>query len=97
MNKEDENEELYQKPPSAFQMVKNFSKELTKYVKAGAPNVTPESYAKRLDACSKCPHLKEKHMRCGLCGCMLEHKAKWRTSSCPDSPQRWDIENNPGE
>lgn len=28
-------------------------------------------------------------MRCGKCGCMVEHKAKWRTTTCPDDPQRW--------
>ena len=29
-------------------------------------------------------------MRCNLCGCLLEHKAKWKTTTCPDNPQRWD-------
>ena len=28
-------------------------------------------------------------MRCGLCGCLLEHKAKWKTTTCPDKPERW--------
>lgn len=28
-------------------------------------------------------------MRCGLCGCLLEHKAKWKTTTCPDKPTRW--------
>ena len=55
----------------------------------GAPNVSPEDYADRLDACKACPHLKEKFMRCGLCGCMIQHKAKWKTTTCPDKPERW--------
>ena len=28
-------------------------------------------------------------MRCGMCGCLVEHKAKWKTTTCPDSPERW--------
>lgn len=28
-------------------------------------------------------------MRCGKCGCLIEHKAKWKTAICPDIPSRW--------
>ena len=28
-------------------------------------------------------------MRCTLCGCAVEHKAKWKTTTCPDKPTRW--------
>ena len=28
-------------------------------------------------------------MRCGKCGCLIEHKARWKTTNCPDSPSRW--------
>ena len=24
-----------------------------------------------------------------MCGCLLEHKAKWKTTTCPDKPERW--------
>tara|TARA_R110000751_G_scaffold143209_1_gene246562 strand:+ start:101 stop:433 length:333 start_codon:yes stop_codon:yes gene_type:complete len=75
--------------PSLFKMIKTFSKDLTKYIKEGAPNVSPLEYAERLDACKVCPHLKTSIMRCGLCGCLLEHKAKWKTTDCPDKPSRW--------
>lgn len=70
-------------PPSIFRMMKSFTKELTEYIKNGAPNVSPDDYAVRLDICKKCPHLISKSMRCGKCGCLLQHKAKWRTSDCP--------------
>ena len=63
--------------PTMFQMLRNFSKEVVNYIKEGAPNVTAEDYADRLDACNKCPHLKKESMRCGLCGCMLQLKAKF--------------------
>lgn len=77
------------KPPSIFTMAKNFSKELAKYIKEGAPNVSNKVYLERLETCNKCPHLIKKSMRCGLCGCLLEHKAKWKTTTCPDKPERW--------
>ena len=84
------NEDNYQKPPSMFQMVKSFGKELTKYIKEGAPNVTPKQYVDRLRECKICPHIIEKSMRCGLCGCLLQHKAQWSTTTCPDKPSRWE-------
>ena len=86
--------DLYQKPPSMFQMLRSFSKELITYISQGAPNVSAEEYADRLDICSTCPHLKEAHMRCGLCGCLIEHKAKWKTTKCPDNPERWKLQDN---
>lgn len=78
------------KMPSIFTMAKNFAKDLGKYIKEGAPNVTHAQYTKRLETCNTCPHLrKEQNMRCGLCGCLVEQKAKWRTTTCPDKPPRW--------
>ena len=90
MGSDSENKDLHQKPPTMFEMVKTFGKELTKYIKEGAPNVTPDQYVKRLLACKECPHIIERSMRCNLCGCKLEHKAKWRTTDCPDTPGRWE-------
>tara|TARA_R110000787_G_scaffold283427_1_gene396193 strand:- start:1278 stop:1601 length:324 start_codon:yes stop_codon:yes gene_type:complete len=80
------------KLPSAFSMVKSFAKDIGKYVKEGAPNVSEESYAKRLEACGKCPFLIKEKMRCGKCGCLVEHKAKWKTTTCPDAPSKWAVE-----
>ena len=90
MSKKDKKETNKAELPSIFKMASNFAKDLTKYVKEGAPNVTHKQYLARLEACKKCPHLIAPTMRCGKCGCMLEHKAKWRTTTCPDNPQRWD-------
>ena len=28
-------------------------------------------------------------MKCGLCGCMLQFKARMKTTDCPDRPSRW--------
>ena len=77
------------KPPSIFSMAKNFAKDLGKYIKEGAPNVTNKEYTERLEACFSCPNLSKKHMRCVACGCLVEHKAKWKTTTCPDKPSRW--------
>ena len=77
------------KPPNIFKMAKTFAGELAKYIKEGAPNVSNKVYKERLEECNKCPHLIEDSFRCGLCGCLLEHKAKWKTTTCPDNPPRW--------
>ena len=50
-------------------------------------------YAERLDACNSCIQLIKKSMRCGKCGCLIEHKAKWETATCPDTPERWKKQN----
>ena len=62
-------------------MVRNFAAEITEYAKQGAPNVTEAEYAERVQNCDACPHLERDDMRCGLCGCYVEHKAK-----CSDIP-----------
>lgn len=77
------------KGPSLFSMMGSFTKEVATYIKEGKPNVTEVDYNGRLAACNACPHLKRKKMRCGLCGCLIQHKAKWKTTSCPDKPERW--------
>tara|TARA_R100000781_G_scaffold67245_1_gene42414 strand:+ start:202 stop:564 length:363 start_codon:yes stop_codon:yes gene_type:complete len=77
------------KSPNLFNMISSFARDLKTYVENGAPNVTTEDYIERLDACDKCEHVKKPQMRCGLCGCLLEHKAKWKTTKCPDNPSRW--------
>ena len=87
--KPEEVKPLEVEPPSMFSMIKSFGKDLGKWVSEGAPATTPADYIERLTACNNCPHLQKKHMRCGKCGCMVEHKAKWRTTTCPDTPTRW--------
>jgi hypothetical protein len=84
------------KPPSVFKMIKSFGKDLSAYVKAGAPSCSEKDYKERLLTCDACPHLMRNMMRCGKCGCLVEHKAKWKTTTCPDS--KWkaqDLSNLP--
>ena len=61
---------------SIYKMVRGFVKEAVKYAKEGAPHVTAKEYEDRLNACLSCPHLKKDIDRCGLCVCLVEHKAK---------------------
>tara|TARA_R110002020_G_scaffold321254_3_gene537179 strand:- start:256 stop:588 length:333 start_codon:yes stop_codon:yes gene_type:complete len=84
-----ENKNLDKEAPSLFQMLKSFTKEAAKFIKAGTPMVSEEDYAERLDACVACEHVQKKHMRCGLCGCVLQFKARMKTTVCPDTPPRW--------
>ena len=81
--------------PSLFNMISSFARDLKEYVKQGAPNVTTEDYIERLEECNRCEHLIRDKMRCGLCGCLLEHKAKWKTTKCPDL--RWKTQILDGE
>ena len=69
--------------PSIFKMIRNFSKDMVKYIKEGAPNVSTNDYAGRLSVCRGCPSYIKASARCGECGCLLEHKAKWKTAECP--------------
>ena len=85
----------YSGPPNFFNMVKNFSSEVVKFAKSGFKYVNPEEYEERLDTCIKCPHVKNPGLRCGLCGCNMQLKAKWKTSHCPDNPSRWKIQQVP--
>jgi hypothetical protein len=65
------------------EMLKNFANDVIDYAKAGAPHVSEKQYNYRLKTCDSCEHLRKDAMRCGLCGCSVEHKAKWATSNCP--------------
>jgi len=73
---------------SVRQMLLNFKNEVIQYARAGAPHVSGAAYESRLSTCASCPHLEE--YRCGMCGCVIEEKAKWATSNCPDN--RWEDE-----
>ena len=67
--------------------MKNFANDVVDYAKAGAPHVSKKQYDYRLKTCNSCEHLQKDSMRCGSCGCLVEHKAKWGTSNCPE--KKW--------
>jgi hypothetical protein len=75
--------------PNTWDMVKSFTKDLAKYISEGAPNVSAKDYAQRVGACEACEHFNKEKARCKLCGCLVEYKARWKTTSCPDVPPKW--------
>ena len=79
-----------QKFPSLWKMVKTFSSEVAKHIADGGKNVSTAEYERRLKTCSTCPFFKAEKDRCGSCGCLVEHKAKWRSSSCPE--KKWNLQ-----
>jgi len=69
--------------PSKMQMAKNFIKSASEHVVNGMKNVSTEKQQERLKICDECPHAIEGGSRCGKCGCFLQTKTKWESSSCP--------------
>jgi hypothetical protein len=69
--------------PSTFQMAKNFLGAAADHVKNGLKSVNAEQQQARLAICNDCPHIVEDKSRCGKCGCFLQTKTKWESSSCP--------------
>lgn len=71
------------KLPSLISQAKNFIQSATKHIADGGTEVDQETLRQRLEICDGCEFLIRDSMRCGACGCFLNAKAKWRTSSCP--------------
>tara|TARA_R110002012_G_scaffold261340_1_gene443215 strand:+ start:12205 stop:12747 length:543 start_codon:yes stop_codon:yes gene_type:complete len=76
-------------PPSLLKRAFNFAKATKEYVSSGMHDVSKEMYAKRLTICKRCPIFNAKTSTCTKCGCFMTVKAKWATSTCPDTPSRW--------
>jgi|9_EtaG_2_1085328.scaffolds.fasta_scaffold02248_8 hypothetical protein len=75
------------KMPSLTKRAFNFAKSATEYVRSGMQNVSETQYETRLKICEVCPFRKD--TKCSKCGCYIEVKAKWSTSTCPDN--RWPL------
>jgi gamma-glutamyl:cysteine ligase YbdK (ATP-grasp superfamily) len=69
--------------PSFLDKVKSVIKETTTHLANGAQNVSKEEYIGRVDVCNTCVHFIHKDYTCGVCGCLMHIKAKWKTSKCP--------------
>jgi len=75
------------KMPSLAKRAFSFAKSATEYVRSGMENVSETQYETRLKICEVCPFRKD--TQCTKCGCYIELKAKWATSTCPDN--RWPL------
>jgi len=53
--------------------------------------VKDELYDERIKICRSCEHLQKKLgvETCKLCGCVMPLKARFRATSCPDNPPKW--------
>lgn len=71
-----------QKLPSTITMAKNFLKSAAEHIQGGMKHVEKDMQQERLSICAECPHIVNNE-RCGKCGCFLQTKTKWATSSCP--------------
>ena len=68
------------KKPTKTQMIIHFSKAMTKWVHAGVPICSKETYLKRRMLCAECHDGKT----CPVCGCQLWAKAALETEKCPN-------------
>lgn len=74
-----------QKEPSLLSKATSFIKDTAEHIVGGAKNVSEEEFERRMGVCNSCIHLvKEKDKDiCGICGCYMNVKAKWKTAECP--------------
>lgn len=72
-----------QKMPNLFTQAANLAKSVTKHALSGGANVSPEEKQARLDICYGCDKFVKETSRCSACGCYLNTKTEWKTSSCP--------------
>ena len=61
---------------------------LKKHGNDGFKHVTVTEYTTRMKTCVDCEHF-TKTQSCGLCGCHMPVKARWRTTQCADNPPKW--------
>ena len=68
--------------PSFIQQAKNLMKSTAEHLRDGKREVSNEQHIERLNICESCEFMRQDR-RCAKCGCFLDTKTKWRTSSCP--------------
>lgn len=54
----------------------------TKAMVQGQPTLTARQVTVRLAACASCPQLRS-NRTCGVCGCFVDAKARFRSQTCP--------------
>tara|TARA_R110000868_G_scaffold103404_1_gene284749 strand:+ start:147 stop:428 length:282 start_codon:yes stop_codon:yes gene_type:complete len=69
-------------------MIWEFAEALKKHGNDGFKHVTVTDYTIRMQTCVNCEHF-TKTQSCGLCGCHMPVKARWRTTQCADNPPKW--------
>ena len=77
--------------PSMMTQAKNLASATAAHVKDGLNVVSDDQYLERLKICEGCEYMRTDR-RCAKCGCFLDKKAKWRSSSCPIG--KWSSDTN---
>ena len=66
--------------------IKNIGKALTSVAAGYALKVSKDAYIERIDRCKQCDKLNHASMRCNVCGCFIQVKAKYKGEffECPE-------------
>lgn len=69
--------------PGFAEMAKGFAESIVEYTKQGFPKRPKEDAEKILAICQECDEYDTQRKRCYICGCKMEVKITWATTSCP--------------
>jgi hypothetical protein len=69
--------------PSIAQKATGFIKSTISHAADGFANVSSEKKKQRQDICNACEFINKDNNTCNQCGCYLDVKTSWRTTSCP--------------
>lgn len=61
----------------------SFAKATVSHAADGFKNVSSEKKKQRQDICNACEFINKDNNTCNQCGCYLDVKTSWRTTSCP--------------
>lgn len=75
--------------PGLLRKAANLGKAVAQHVAGGLQHVTEEQKLARLAVCAGCPAFDAHNRTCILCGCYLDIKAGWKSSSCPSN--KWPL------
>ena len=71
------------KLPKKVEMIKSATKEMVNIFQDKIKKRSEENQIKILEICSKCEKYIAASNRCGQCGCFLNAKVKFTSSTCP--------------
>ena len=75
---------------TALKQAKNASKAMLQVITGQALKIDETAYIERINRCKECDKLNKSSMRCNLCGCFVQVKAKYKGASfeCPEG--KWE-------
>jgi hypothetical protein len=69
--------------PNTINLLKNAGTAVSRWLQAGAKNVSSKEREERMSVCQRCAHLMPMN-RCRLCGCFVKLKTWMATETCPE-------------